>query len=301
MIRDERGVSVAELILVIAIMGLIVSVLAMTIYQIINITGRGNDEMVVQHDLRNAATWLNRDVLSASKAVITQEADDYQMVLDVPYPYTRTTYITYTCYACIYIYDPEDEYGGDLVRISDSSTMTVARHIVSNPFPPPGTTLEARYDDVVTVTLRSREGNVPGSGTFALKMRAGGRITAMRLCPVSGADSLGFDGSTVSWVITNTGQTSPTIDEIYITWPYTNSALSAIWFDTSQIWAGLDNPITATISGGWLGDVESREIISGTQPTLDFIFESSAVISDTLYSITITLTDKCTVPFPPNP
>jgi len=174
MMKDERGITLVELLVALAISALIIGTLGTAIYQIFEITGWGNNNLVVQHDLRNAATWLNRDVLSASKAVITQEGNDYQMVLGVPYlgasgVVTRT--ITYTCYACIY--DPVDEYG-DLVRISDSSTVTVARHIIANPFRPLGTTINA--PDPVTVTLRSREGDVPGSGTFALQMRAGGTI-----------------------------------------------------------------------------------------------------------------------------
>jgi hypothetical protein len=149
------------------------------------------------------------------------------------------------------------------------------------------------------VTLYSREGNVPGSGTFALKMRAGGSITAKHLCLVTGAESLGFGGSRVSWVITNTGQTSPSIDEIYITWPITNQTLTMITFGLIPIYAVPEDPPSATISGEWQGN---REIISGTQKTLHFDFEEPiAVIDEDLYSIIITLTDKCTFPFPPNP
>jgi type II secretory pathway pseudopilin PulG len=292
MIRDERGTSILELILVIAIIGLVVSVLARTLYQVVTITDEGNAEMVVQHDLRNAATWLNRDVLSASKAEITQETDDYQMVLDVPYPYARTTYITYT-------YSAET---GTLTRDSADSSFTIARNIAANPFPYlPGTTIEA--PDVVTVILGSTEGNVHGSGTFDLKMRAGGSIAAKHLCRVTGADNLDIDppSKTARWDITNNGDTSPAIDEIYITWPITNGRLGLINFGTNTIWAGVRDPTSATISGPWLGGFESREIVSGTQKTLEFGFDSDAVDDEGLYSIAITLTDKCTFSFPPNP
>ena len=301
MIRDERGVTLTELILVIAIGALITGVLATAIYQIVDITGRSNAEMVVQHDLRNAAVWLNRDVLSASRAqIVAPQAGIYEMTLEVPHlvisdtvAVTSTVDITYTYYA--YTYSEEQERG-TLTRDSGDSSFVIARHIVANPFPPPGT-IDADDTGVVTVTLRSREGDVPGSGTFALKMRAGEYITAMYLCQVIGAESLGFDGQAVSWVITNTGSTSPTIDEIYIAWPSANLGLALINFNSSPIWAGLQNPISATISGPWLGN---REIYSGTQ-TLEFNFEASAVSDETQYSITITLTDNCTVPFPPNP
>ena len=302
MIRNERGVTLAELLLIIAIMGLIVSFLATAIYQIVDISNRGNSELAVQHDLRNAAVWLNRDVLSADKAKVDSPGDGiYEMTLEVPHLVVisdtvvmTTTNIIYTYYA--YTYSEEQERG-TLTRYSDSSgsSLTIARHIVSNPFPLTDT-IEA--PNVVAVTLQSKEGNVPGSGTFALKMRAGGRIAATRLCQVTGAENLGFAGAKVTWVITNTGQTSPTIDEIYITWPSDdNGELTLISLDTSIIWDGLhDSP--APISGPW--QPGSREIYSGTH-TLEFSFLSNALADEAQYSITITLTDNFTVPFPPNP
>ena len=300
MIRDERGLSLPELLLVLAIMGLITAFLATAIYQIVDITNRGNSELAVQHDLRNAAVWLNRDVLSASKAVITQEGDDYQMVLEVPY--LRTTLeVTTTIRPITYTYSEET---GNLTRDSDGSSQIIARHIASNPFPL-DTDIEASNvitaPNVITVTLYSLEGNVLGSGKFALKMRAGGSIATMRLCQVTGAENLGFAGAKVTWVITNNGDTSPSIDEIYIAWPGTDEIkLALINFDTNSIWFGGQYPPSATISGPWLGGFESREIYSGTH-TLEFNFASAPISDELQYSITITLTDNSTVPFPPNP
>jgi hypothetical protein len=295
MIRDERGVSLAELLLVLAFIVLIGGVLVTAMYQIVDITGRGNNEMVVQHDLRNAAVWLNRDVLSASKAVITQEGDDYQMTLEVPRPVPDTVGMTTTIDYVIYTYSEET---GDLIRrysgLHDSSA-TIARNIAANPFPPPGTTIKA--PQVVTIILGSLEGNVRGSGTFALEMRAGGYIEATRLCQVTG-ESLEFVDSDVRWLITNDGQTSPSIDEIYITWPITNAGLTLINLDTSTIWDGLKDPTSATISSWQQGSI--REIVSGTH-TLEFTFESNAFADEAQYSIAITLTDRCTFSFPPNP
>jgi hypothetical protein len=129
-------------------------------------------------------------------------------------------------------------------------------------------------------------------------MRAGGDIAAKHLCLVTGAEDLVFDGQKVTWLITNDGQTSPTIDELYITWPITNSGLNGIRLDTNLIWDGLQSPPSANISTWEPG---SREIYSGTQKTLEFSFVSSAVSDEAKYSIIITLTDDCTFLFSPNP
>ena len=166
MTKDEQGMTLPELLLVIAISALIVSALVMAIYQIFNVTDRGNSEMAVQHDLQNAAVWLNRDVLSASRAEVIS---GYQMVLTVPY-YSDgailTRHITYT-------FSTDD---GSLTRDFEGSPLVIARHINRYPFPSVGTIVAP---GVVTVTLSSKDRDVPGSGTFALKMRAGGSIAVV--------------------------------------------------------------------------------------------------------------------------
>jgi prepilin-type N-terminal cleavage/methylation domain-containing protein len=159
MIKDERGITLIELLVVLAIAGLITGTLVMAIYLIYQVIGRSSNELGVQHDLQNAATWLNRDVLSASRA----EVSGSRMVLEIPY-FAGTSFltrtITYTLAA-----------DGTLTRDSGDCTLIIARHIDSDPFPSVGTILAP---SVVTVTLRSKKGDVAGSGTFALKMRPGG-------------------------------------------------------------------------------------------------------------------------------
>jgi len=162
MIRDERGITLVELLVVLAITAMITGILVTVIYQIYQITARGNDELVVQHDLQNAATWLNRDVLTASEADVSGS----RMTLTIPYSITDTTILTRTI---TYTYS---ETVGTLTR----NSVTIARYVYTDPFPSVGI-IEA--PNVVTVTLSSKAGDVPGSGTFALKMRAGGTIAVV--------------------------------------------------------------------------------------------------------------------------
>ncbi len=301
MIRDERGVTLTELLLAIAIMALITGTLGTAIYQILDITSRGSNELVVQHDLRNAAVWLNRDVLSASKATVTQEGDDYKMVLEVPHLKTSPA-VTTTISHITYTYSEDT---GDLTRESDfdGSSHTIARHIVSNPFPPLDTTIEA--PDVVAITLGSLEGKVPGSGTFALKMRAGGYIRVEGLCQIVAADDLDIALSThppepmaVQWDITNNGSDEASIEQILITWLITDTALTEIWWDdgTNPIFAESRPPPTATIIKPRWGSGDRT--IAGGQKTLEFWFEVDAVDDEDLYSIEITFDNGCIISFP---
>jgi len=286
MIRDERGLSLPELLLVIAIIALITAFLATTIYQIVNITNRGNNELAVQHDLRNAAVWLNRDVLSASLAEISGS----QMVLKAP-DFSDGTLFTRTI---TYEYSPETE---NLIRNYDGSSLVIARHIASNPFPPPGT-IDADDTGVVTVTLRSREGNVPGEGRFGLKMRAGGSIQVVAACQITGAENLDINPSskTVGWDITNNSGDTASIEQAIIEWPGVNGVLGLITFGSdgnSILTEERYPPSTAIVKPGWApGD---RTIDSdGIPKTLKLWFLSDA---EDVYSIEITFDNGCVVSF----
>jgi len=163
MIRDEKGITLTELLVALAIIGLITGTLVTAIYLIYHVTGWGSNELRVQHDLQNTATWLNRDVISASRAEVTRAEGSAQMVLTIPYCITDTITITYT-------YSAADR---TLTRDSGDSLLIIARHVDSDPFPPTGV---ITAPNVITVTLSSKKGDVAGSGTLALKMRPGGSI-----------------------------------------------------------------------------------------------------------------------------
>ena len=300
MIRDERGLSLTELLLVLAIGGMIVGVLATAIYQIFDITAWGNNELVVQHDLQNAATWLNRDVLTASRAKIdAPEAGSYEMTLEVPHlsaDEVVTTAIRYTYYTDTY---SEEEKRGTLTRSSGGSSLTVARYVIANPFPPLGTDIYA--PDPVMVELHSREGDVPGSGTFALKMRAGGFIRVEGLCQIVGDEHLVIDSNTVRWNITSNGGDTASIEQIIIDWPSDdddNGGLALITFglDTNAILTEERASSPATIiKPSWApGD---RTIDSGPPKTLKFWFVSNAIDDEGQYSIEITFDNGCIVSF----
>jgi len=158
MISEERGVTLVEILVALAITALITGTLVTGIYQIYQVTGWGNNQMRVQHDLQNAATWLNRDVVSASSAHIASAS---QMTLTLPYvgsiiTDTVSRVITYT-------FSITDS---TLTRDSDDSTLIVARHVNSFVPSPTGT-----VTSVITITITSQAGVVTGSATLHLDMR----------------------------------------------------------------------------------------------------------------------------------
>ncbi len=113
MMKGERGFTLIELLIATAIIGLIVSVLGVFIYQIITVTEYSNDKMTAMHELQNAAHWFNIDGQRASAASGSNE-----LVLTLPGDLSIT-------YALV---------GTELNRTADGSQMTVARNITSATF-----------------------------------------------------------------------------------------------------------------------------------------------------------------------
>jgi len=59
---NQKGMTMVELMMTIAITGIIVTFLGTAVYQIINVSGYGNDRLSAQHELQNAASWFNADI-----------------------------------------------------------------------------------------------------------------------------------------------------------------------------------------------------------------------------------------------
>jgi hypothetical protein len=57
--------TMVELLIAVAITGVIVAFTGTAVYQILNVSGYGNDRLSAQHDLQNAASWFQLDIQGA--------------------------------------------------------------------------------------------------------------------------------------------------------------------------------------------------------------------------------------------
>ena len=108
MMKSQKGVTLTELLITVAITGLIVTFLGTAVYQIITVTEYGNDRMIAVHELQNAAHWVSHDGQMASTANVSNG-----LVLTLP----DDSLITYT------VNDTE------LRRTASGSQMTLAQNI----------------------------------------------------------------------------------------------------------------------------------------------------------------------------
>jgi len=145
MIKEQAGFTLTELLIAVAITGLIVGFLGTAVYQTVSITRYGSDRLIAAHDLQNTAHWVSLDAQMANEATGGSE-----LVLTLPEEST----ITYSV------------VGSELLRRSGSSHITVARHVISANF-----SVENR---LLTVTLSSApEGrsDVCQEGTYRVYLR----------------------------------------------------------------------------------------------------------------------------------
>ncbi len=145
MMKGQKGFTLVELLITVAITGLIVSLLGTAIYQIITVTEYGNDKMIATHELQNAAHWVSLDGQMASTA-----SGGNELVLTLP----DDSSVTYSV------------VGTELRRTAGGSQMTLARNITSATF-----SVENR---IITMTITSApEGraNVNEQGTYKIYLR----------------------------------------------------------------------------------------------------------------------------------
>ena len=110
---NERGFTMVDMVMAIAVTGLIVSFLGTSIYQMLTVTEYGNDRLTAMHELQNAAYWFGIDGQEAQSATGGSE-----LVLTL----TDNSTITYSL------------TGTQLRRTSGGDQMTLAKNISSADF-----------------------------------------------------------------------------------------------------------------------------------------------------------------------
>ena len=134
-----------ELVVAIAVTGIIVVFLSTAIYQIINVSEYGNNRLTALHELQNTAHWFNLDSQEARTAT-----GGSQLVLTL----ADNSTISYSL------------VGTELRRASGGSQMTLARNITSASF--------AINNRIVTMFLNSSpvgRSNVSENGTYMVSLR----------------------------------------------------------------------------------------------------------------------------------
>ena len=122
--RREAGFTLVELIVAVALLGLLAATLGSLVFQIIQTTETGYEESVTNYELQNVGYWYHRDVQNTTG--VTTGAS---LILTQTDNTTRTYLIS----------------GSDLLRQSDGPTLTLSQNVASANF--------SRSGQVVSMTL----------------------------------------------------------------------------------------------------------------------------------------------------
>ena len=144
----QKGMTLVELIVAVAVTGVIVTFLGTAIYQILTVTGFGNDWLTAGHELENAAYWLNRD---GQQSITASGGSGLSLTL------SDNSTVTYAL------------TGTELRRTAGGNNMILARNIASLNF--------SVNNRIITMSLTSTpEGrdNVSENGTYQVYLRPTG-------------------------------------------------------------------------------------------------------------------------------
>jgi prepilin-type N-terminal cleavage/methylation domain-containing protein len=143
--NGQQGMTMVELIVAVAVTGIIVVFFGTAVYQIMTVSGYGNSRLIAAHELENAAYWLNRD---GQQATIASGGSSLALTL------SDNSSVTYSL------------SGTELRRSAGGDSIILARNITNLDF-----SVGSR---VITMSLTSSpEGryDVSANGTYRVYLR----------------------------------------------------------------------------------------------------------------------------------
>lgn len=161
---DEGGFSLLETLLASAISAMVMGAVVASIFMFNRLSIAQQDSLSVSHQMQQATSMLNHDVVSASSGTISEEGDDRSLSLLVPEyvygaseePVTKTVSYDYAADA------------GTLTRDEGSGAMEIARHLSSLDFGPSG-----EISTTVRITVGASRGDSVKEARLILYRRVG--------------------------------------------------------------------------------------------------------------------------------
>ena len=163
--RRERGFTLIEILVAMAIGGLLVPVVVSGIFAVTRGTQQINTDLVILQDIDGASTWINRDL---SQALTTDVVSEDPLG---PVNHMRVDWIDLTGWATEGAEAHYAEYtlsGSNLLRDYNGTSQIVARRISSIAF--------SHVDDFITVVIGSTLRDTTETLTYFVTPRTDGAL-----------------------------------------------------------------------------------------------------------------------------
>jgi prepilin-type N-terminal cleavage/methylation domain-containing protein len=143
--KGERGYTLVELMIALAITGIMMTTLGMVVHQTVTLPEQGDEQVNALHAIQNAAHWVSLDGQTAKSA-----SGGSGLTLTLP----DDSSITYTL------------DGDELHRIAGGSDRTIASGIASADF-----SIEGRLITMNIIAEPNSRFNISENGTYRIYMR----------------------------------------------------------------------------------------------------------------------------------
>lgn len=157
----EKGFTLIELVVALAIIPLIGIASTMTVFQVLKFTERSNSRMTVVTQVQNAGYWISGDAQAAERVVVDNLEPDVFLILT----WTEREYGDDSTYHSVtYLFEQLSDGIGRLKRVHWSSTganeeTLVAEHIYYDPADPVDTSSVSYQAPLLITKLTSRFGD----------------------------------------------------------------------------------------------------------------------------------------------
>ncbi len=167
---SQRGFTLVELVVVVAITSIIASAVATTVFQLLTVSARSSAHMTAVKQVENAVHWLRRDVSMAQTAQVEVNGGYPEGPEGTGFP-LRLTWIEWdtnrTCEVTYYLEESSERWSLNRRVVQSEGgqtsdvTTTVAWHIVGEP----ASTRVELGSNTIAVTLTAAVGDGPQPAT----------------------------------------------------------------------------------------------------------------------------------------
>lgn len=148
--RSEKGFTLIEVMIAVAIMGLIMPVMTMTTTTLLTNHQQANDHNIVLHQVQNVGYWISRDVQMAKDVTFT-DPGGFPLTLDIPVDTDESN-----DYSVDYLFD-----GNKLKRqVYDSSDTLILETLIAEYIDVQDTTFSTLGSNIYNLTVKVSKGEV---------------------------------------------------------------------------------------------------------------------------------------------